>query len=317
MSALITGITGQAGSYLAELLLEKGYVVWGLVRHSTVSMLERTKYVPNAVHLIDGDLLDSSSLIRALRIAKPDEIYNCAASSFVGSSWDLPEINCLTTGMGVLHLLEAVRKECPEACFWQASSSEIFGNVRSGGLYNEFDQLSPESPYGAAKAFAHHLCHVYRRSHKMFVACSINFNFESPRRGDMFVTRKITKAVARIKRGGEEKLILGNIKAQRDWTHAKDSMRAAWLTLQAEEPSDYIIASGTVHTVREFCDLAFAHVGLKWEDHVTYSEEFMRPSEVHYLRGDSAKARLKLGWEPTITFPELVAEMVDNDMRIL
>ena len=200
-TVLITGITGQAASYLSELLLEKGYTVWGLIRHSTAPILERTKHVPNAVHLIDGDLLDSSSLTRALRTAKPDEIYNTAAHSFVGTSWDLPEITCLTTGMGVLHLLEAVRKECPESRVWHSCSSEEFGNRLPYGRYNENDHFHPESPYAVAKTFAHHLCHVYRTSHKMFVACSISFNFESPRRGDQFLTRKVTKAVARIKHG--------------------------------------------------------------------------------------------------------------------
>ncbi len=315
-TALITGITGQAGSYLSEILLEKDYAVWGLIRHSTAPILERTKYVPHAVHLIDGDLLDQGSLVRALRIAKPDEVYNCAASSFVGSSWDLPEINCLTTGMGVLHLLEAIRKECPEAKMWQASSSEQFGNERSYGKYSEIDHFAPASPYAVAKIFAHHLCHVYRNSHKMFVACSINFNFDSPRRGEQFVTRKITKAVARIKHGNEEKLTLGNLDAKRDWTHAKDAMWAAYLTLQTDSPTDYVIASGKAFSVRAFCELAFSHVGLDWKDHVVVSGQFMRPTDVHYLCGDSMRAKLKLGWEPTVPFHYLVAEMVDYDMQL-
>lgn len=315
-TALITGITGQAASYLSELLLDKGYAVWGLIRHSTAPILERTKYVPNAVRLIDGDLLDPSSLTRALRIAKPDEIYNCASQSFVGSSWDLPEITCLTTGMGVLHLLEAVRKECPESRVWHSSSSEMFGNRIQFGRYNEIDQFHPESPYAVAKVFAHHLCRVYRESHKMFVACSISFNFESIRRSEQFVTRKITQAVARIKQGRDVRpLLLGNLDAKRDWTHAKDAMRAAWLTLQQKYPSDYVIATGESHSVREFCEVAFAHVGLNWQDHVQTNMELYRPSDVYYLCGDPTKAEILLRWEPTVTFRELIEEMVESDMR--
>ena len=315
-TALITGITGQAASYLSELLLDKGYTVWGLIRHSTAPILERTKYVPNAVHLLDGDLLDPSSLTRALRIAKPDEIYNLAAQSFVGSSWDIPEITCLTTGMGVLHLLEAVRKECPESRVWHSSSSEMFGNRLTYGRYNENDHLKPESPYAVAKTFAHYLCRVYRESHKLFVACSISFNFESERRSEQFVTRKISQAVARIKHGDERPLVLGNLQARRDWIHAMDAMRAAWLTLQTEKPTDYVIASGQSHSVAEFCQTAFAHVGLKWEDHVRTSPDFIRPSDVWYLCGDATKAKIFLRWKPVVTFEDIVKEMVDNDMQV-
>lgn len=316
-TALITGITGQAASYLSELLLDKGYTVWGLIRHSTAPILERTRYVSNAVHLIDGDLLDSSSLTRALRIAKPDEIYNLAAQSFVGSSWDIPEITCLTTGMGVLHLLEAVRKECPESRVWHSSSSEMFGNwMKNYGRFHEKDQFKPESPYAVAKVFAHHLCHIYRESHNLFVACSISFNFESERRSEQFVTRKISQAVARIKHGDERPLVLGNLQARRDWIHAMDAMRAAWLTLQAEKPTDYVIASGESHSVADFCNAAFAHVGLNWEEHVQTSPDFMRPSDVWYLCGDATKAQIFLKWEPAVTFREIVEEMVDHDMHV-
>lgn len=314
--AFITGISGQAASYLSEILLERNYEVYGLIRHSTMPREERTQYVPSAVRLIDGDILDFSSLVHALRIAKPDEIYNLAAQSFVGSSWDLPIITTQTNGLGVLNLLEAMRQECKDAKMYQASSSEMYGV--SMGRIEALTPFAPVSPYAAAKVFAHHMCQVYRRSHNMFVSCGICFNHESPRRGLQFVTRKITDGVARIKLGLTDKIHLGNLEAKRDWSHAKDTMMAAWVMLQDNQPDDYIVASGSTWSVREFCDRAFVSVGLDYHDYiVSNTPELMRPTEVPYLLGDSTKIRRDLGWQPAYTFADLVEEMVASDLERL
>ncbi len=311
--ALITGITGQDGSYLCELLLAQGYAVAGLNEAPGVPPPSGVP-VPDAVELIVGDLRDAESLRQAVAGFRPTEIYNLAAMSFVADSFNAPVASCDVTGMGVLRLLEVVRHTDPSIRFFQASSSEIFGKA-SEAPQREMTPFSPSSPYGVAKLFAHQMVITYRDSHNLFACNGILFNHESPRRGIPFVTRKITDGVARIKHGLTGQLSLGNLDTERDWGFAGDYVRCMHLMLQQDTPDDYVIASGQTHQLREFLDIAFAHVGLKWQDHVVVDPRFLRPSDISTMRGDIGKARARLGWEPTTAFSELVAIMVDADMQ--
>jgi GDPmannose 4,6-dehydratase len=314
--ALITGITGQDGSYLAELLLEKDYEVFGMTRRASTENVERVAHLVDRVNLIQGDLLDPPSLDAALRTAEPNEVYNLAAQSFVPTSWNQPVLTAEFTGVGVTRMLEAVRAVDPGIRFYQASSSEMFGKVREVPQ-NEQTPFYPRSPYGVAKTYGHYITVNYRESYGLYAVSGILFNHESPRRGLEFVTRKISDGVARIKLGLAEELRLGNLDAERDWGFAGDYVEAMWLMLQQGEAGDYVIATGEPHSVREFCELAFAHVGLDWEPHVKTDPEFLRPAEVDRLVGDASKAREELGWEPKTSFRELVELMVDADISRL
>ena len=314
--ALITGITGQDGSYLAELLLEKGYEVFGLLRRSSTEGLERIAHIASELCLLRGDLLDQTSLTRALAEARPREVYNLAAMSFVPTSWQEPVLTAEFTALGVTRLLEALRQEAPSARFYQASSSEVFGKVRETPQ-RESTPFWPRSPYGVAKAYGHWITVNYRESYDMFACSGILFNHESPRRGKEFVTRKITHTVARIKLGLAEELRLGNLQAKRDWGFAGDYVRAMWLMLQQEQPADYVIGTGRTHSVEEFVDAAFRRAGLDWHDWVVIDPKFYRPAEVDLLVSDPAKARRELGWEPRVGFEQLVAMMVDADLAAL
>ncbi len=309
--ALITGITGQDGAYLAELLLEKGYKVFGLKRRSSVVSTTRIKDFIDEIELIDGDLGDTSSLIEAIRRAKPDEVYNLAAQSFVQTSFTQPELTGEVTGLGVTRLLEAVSKQAPDARFYQASSSEMFGS--SPPPQNENTPFHPRSPYGAAKMYAYWMVVNYReRANNPLFGCNgILYNHESPRRGAEFVTQKIAQGVAAIHHGHAKVLKLGNLDAKRDWGHARDFVEAMHLMLQADMPDDYVVATGEAHSVREFVKAAFDRVGLAYEDYVEIDPQFFRPTEVDYLLGDCTKAKKQLGWSPKIKFEELVNEMVD------
>lgn len=313
--ALITGITGQDGSYLAELLLEKGYKVYGLRRRTSIPIMANIENIKDEIEFIDGDLLDLSSLIQALRKSDPDEVYNLAAQSFVGSSWDQPILTGQITGLGVTNILEALRLEKPEAKFYQATSSEIFGKVVEVPQ-KETTPFYPRSPYGVAKLYGHWITVNHRESYNMYACSGILFNHESPRRGVEFVTRKITDAVARIKHGIQKELRLGNLDAKRDWGYAKDYVECMWLMLQQEHPDDYVIATGETHAVREFCEIAFSHVGLNYEDHVVVDPKFFRAAEVDLLLGSPEKAISKLGWNPHKTsFNDLVRIMVESDLE--
>jgi GDPmannose 4,6-dehydratase len=314
--ALITGITGQDGSYLAELLLDRGYEVHGMVRRASTEKFERLEHLRDKVTLHQGDLLDQRSLVDAIRASNPDEIYNLAAMSFVAVSWVQPTLTAEFTGVGVTRILEAMREAAPEARFYQASSSEMFGKVRETPQ-NEDTPFYPRSPYGVAKVYGHWITVNYRESYDLHASSGILFNHESPRRGLEFVTRKITHAVARIKLGLQEQLPLGNLDAQRDWGFAGDYVRAMWLMLQQDTPDDYVIATAETHTVRKFCELAFGHVGLDFEDHVVLDERFMRPAEVDLLVGDPTKAKETLGWQLEVPFAELVQRMVEADMELV
>lgn len=313
MKALITGITGQDGSYLAELLLEKGYEVYGVVRRSSTETHERIEHVRDRVNLVQGDLLDEISLVRMMNDIQPDEIYNLAAQSFVHTSWHQPLLTGEFTAMGVTRVLDAMRIACPKAKFYQASSSEMFGAAKPP--QNEDTVFHPRSPYAVAKVYGHYITMNYRESYKLFAVSGILFNHESPRRGKEFVTRKITDAVARIKHGLQKELRMGNLDAKRDWGFAGDYVKAMWLMLQQAEPDDYVIATGESHSVREFLELAFGHVGLNWKDYVVVDPKFLRPAEVDFLMGDPTKAKSKLGWNPDVTFEGLVRMMVDADME--
>jgi GDPmannose 4,6-dehydratase len=312
--ALITGITGQDGSYLAELLLEKGYEVYGLVRRSSTITFERIEHIQNKLHLIPGDLLDENSLHEAIRTSRPHEIYNLAAQSFVQTSWNQPVLTGEFTALGVTRLLEAMRHLAPKARFYQASSSEMFGNAVEVPQ-SESTPFQPRSPYGVAKVYGHHIAINYRESYDLFVVSGILFNHESPRRGLEFVTRKITDGVARIKLGKQDTLALGNLDAERDWGYAGDYVQAMWMMLQADTPDDFVIAAEQTHSVREFSRLAFEAVGLNWEDHVVVDERFVRPAEINQLVGDCSRARQKLGWSAQVGLPELVRMMVEADMK--
>ena len=318
--ALITGITGQDGSYLAELLLAKGYEVHGIFRRSSLPNTSRIDHLladpeiaDNTLFLHYGDLNDSSRLISLVTRIDPDEVYNLAAQSHVRVSFDEPEFTGSTTGLGSVRLLEALRVAGSSAKFYQASSSEMFG--ASAPPQNEETPFYPRSPYGAAKVYSYWITKNYRESYGMFATNGVLFNHESPRRGDTFVTRKITKAVARIKAGLQEKLYLGNLDAERDWGYAPEYVNAMWMMLQASEPDDFVVATGTRYTVRDFAEMAFAHVGLDWEKYVAFDERFLRPAEVDALVGDSSKASRVTGWSPKVLTPELVKIMVDADIE--
>jgi GDPmannose 4,6-dehydratase len=314
--ALITGITGQDGSYLAELLLDEGYEVVGMVRRSSTLNFERIAHIQNRLTLVAGDLLDEVSLIGILREHRPVEVYNLAAQSFVQTSFSQPVLTGETTALGVTRLLDAIRIVDPGIRFYQASSSEMFGKVREVPQ-TERTPLHPRSPYGVAKVYGHWITVNYRESYNLHASSGILFNHESPRRGFEFVTRKVTNAVARIALGLDDKLMLGNLEAQRDWGFAGDYVRAMWLMLQQDEPDDFVVATGRTHSVRDLCEVAFAHAGLDWAEHVVIDEKFLRPAEVDLLVGDATKARLELGWECTVDFAGLVAMMVDADLDLV
>lgn len=314
--ALITGITGQDGSYLAEFLLAKGYEVIGMVRRTSTVNFERIKHIQNRLTLVTGDLADEVSLISLLREHRPEEVYNLAAQSFVQTSWFQPVFTGETTALGVTRMLDAVRLVDPAIRFYQASSSEMFGKVMEVPQ-KESTPFYPRSPYGVAKVYGHWITVNYRESYGMHASSGILFNHESPRRGLEFVTRKISNGVARIKLGLDEELRLGNLDAQRDWGFAGDYVEAMWLMLQQDHPDDYVVATGETHSVREFCELAFGHVDLDYKDYVVMDERFMRPAEVDLLIGDPAKARAELGWQPKTSFPDLVRMMVDADVQLL
>jgi len=316
-TCLITGITGQDGAYLSQLLLEKGYRVCGLVRRSASSDVvgERLRWlgVRKHVELVDGDLMDLPSLIRIMQTHKPDEVYNLGAQSFVAASWNQPLLTGQVTALGSVNVLEATRIGWPQARFYQASSSEMFGRIQEA-RQNERTPFYPRSPYAVAKLYAHWMTVNYRESFGMYAASGILFNHESPLRGIEFVTRKITDGVAQIKLGLARELHLGNLEAQRDWGHARDYVRAMWLMLQQPGPDDFVVATGRTVSVREFCRMAFNQVGLSYADHVVIENTLMRPAEVDRLLGDPGKARRVLGWEPTISLEEMIAEMVEADL---
>jgi GDPmannose 4,6-dehydratase len=315
-TALITGITGQDGMYLAEHLLAQGYAVYGLIRGQNNPKRERLEDMLPGLELVEGDLLDPSSLIAALEYTQPDEVYNLGAISFVALSWKQPILTGEITGLGVARMLEAVRVVNRDIRFYQASSSEMFGKVRESPQ-RENTPFYPRSPYGVAKVYGHYITVNYRESHGLYAVSGMLFNHESPRRGLEFVTRKISHAVARIKLGRQQELVLGNLDASRDWGFAGDYARAMHLMLQQPQPEDYVVATGRTHSVREFCELAFAHVGLDWREYVQTDPKFERPAEVDYLVGDASKARRKLGWRPTVDFEGLVHMMVDADLALV
>ena len=314
--ALITGITGQDGSHLADLLLEKGYEVFGMVRRSSTESFERIAHLVDRVTLLQGDLLDQPSLVGVIEEAQPAEIYNLAAQSFVPTSWKQPVLTAEFTATGVTRMLEALRRVDPAIRFYQASSSEMYGKVREVPQ-KESTPFYPRSPYGVAKVYGHFITVNYRESYGLYAVSGILFNHEGPRRGLEFVTRKISDGVARIKLGLADDLRLGNLDAKRDWGYAGDYVEAMWLMLQADEPEDYVIATGEEHSVREFAELAFEHAGLEMDKHVVSDPEFLRPAEVDHLVGDATKAREKLGWQPRVSFRELVELMVDADLERL
>jgi len=314
--ALITGITGQDGSYLAEFLLEKGYEVAGITRRSSTEHLERIEHLLDRVTLLQGDLLDSTSLVRALAETTPHEVYNLAAQSFVPTSWNQPVLTAEFTALGVTRLLDAIRHVDPEIRFYQASSSEMFGRVRETPQ-TELTPFHPRSPYGVAKVYGHYITVNYRESYGMFACSGILFNHESPRRGLEFVTRKISHGVARIALGLARDLPLGNLDAERDWGHARDYVEAMWMMLQQESPDDYVVGTGMRHSVREFADRAFRVVGLDYRDYVKLDERFLRPAEVEILLAGPAKANTQLGWQPRTSFDDLVREMVEADVAML
>jgi GDPmannose 4,6-dehydratase len=314
--ALITGITGQDGSYLAELLLDKGYEVVGMVRRSSTVTFERIAHLQDDLELVPGDLLDEASLIEVLRNHQPDEVYNLAAQSFVQTSFGQPVLTGETTALGVTRLLDAIRVVDPGTRFYQASSSEMFGKVVEVPQ-RETTPLYPRSPYGVAKVYGHWITVNYRESYDLHATSGILFNHGSPRRGLEFVERKVTHGVARIVHGMDDELRLGNLEAQRDWGYAGDYVEAMWMMLQQDVPSDFVISSGETHSVRELCELAFGHVGLDYHDYVVQDERFFRPAEVDLLVGDASKAGEVLGWKPRTSFPELVRMMVDADVEQL
>jgi GDPmannose 4,6-dehydratase len=310
---MITGVTGQDGSYLAELLLSEGYEVSGVVRRSSTESFERIAHLEGRIELLQADLLDQVSLQEAVRTSRPHEVYNLAAQSFVPTSWSQPVLTAEFTAVGVTRMLEAIRSVDPSIRYYQASSSEMFGQVREVPQ-NEDTPFYPRSPYGVAKAYGHFITVNYRESYDMYAVSGILFNHESPRRGLEFVTRKISDAVARIKLGKATELRLGNLDAQRDWGFAGDYVRAMWLMLQQDEAVDYVIATGITHTIRYACEVAFGHVGLEWEPYVVIDPKFLRPAEVDLLVGNAAKAERELGWTPGITFEQMMQMMVDADL---
>jgi GDPmannose 4,6-dehydratase len=314
--ALITGITGQDGSYLAEFLLEKGYEVHGMVRRSSTETFQRLESIRDEITLHTGDLLDQRSLVDVLRESEPEEIYNLAAMSFVAASWSQPVLTAEFTATGVTRILEAMREVAPEARFYQASSSEMFGQVLEVPQ-KETTPFYPRSPYGVAKCYGHFITVNYRESYGLYACSGILFNHESERRGLEFVTRKITHGAAAIKLGLQQDIGLGNLDAERDWGYAKDYVEAMWLMLQQDEPDDFVIATGQIHSVRRLVEVAFEHVGLDPSDHVRIDERYLRPAEVEHLVGDASKAREKLGWTPRTSFEEMIHRMVDSDLELL
>lgn len=312
--ALVTGITGQDGSYLAEFLLSKGYEVVGMVRRASVEKFERIAHLRDKIRLIQGDLLDQFSLMSVLKEVRPREVYNLAAQSFVPTSWEQPVLTSEFTALGVTRLLESIRFVDPTIRCYQASSSEMFGKVRETPQ-TEMTPFYPRSPYGVSKVYGHYITINYRESYNLFAVSGILFNHESPRRGLEFVTRKVTHGVARIKHGLDKELKLGNLDAKRDWGFAGDYVKAMWMMLQQETPSDYVIATGETHSVRELVQIAFAHAGLDWQQYVKIDPAFMRPAEVDLLVGDASKAQRELGWKPEVSFEQLVKMMVDSDVQ--
>lgn len=314
--ALITGITGQDGSYLAELLLEKGYKVHGMVRRSSVENYERVEHIREKLHFVQGDLTDQSSLDEAIKEIMPDEVYNLAAQSFVPTSWNQPVLTSDVTGLGVTRILEAIRKHKPDAKFYQASSSEMFGKVQETPQ-TEKTPFYPRSPYGVSKIYGHWITVNYRESYRIFACSGILFNHESPRRGLEFVTRKVTNTVAKIKLGLAKELRMGNMEAKRDWGFAGDYVQAMWMMLQQDHPEDFVISTGKAHSVQELVDVAFEAVGLKSKDYVVTDPKFLRPAEVDFLIGNPEKAKTKLQWRPKVSFEQLIQMMVNEDLRIL
>src|SRR6266404_954119 len=316
MRALITGSTGQDGSYMAELLLSKGYEVYGLVRRSSLEKFDRIQHIAERLSLTEGDLTDQGSLDEAVQEIQPNEIYNLAAQSFVPVSWNQPVLTADVTGLGVLRVLESIRKHSPKTKFLQASSSEMFGKVREKPQ-TELTPFHPRSPYGVAKVFGHHLTVNYRESYGIFACSSICFNHESPRRGAEFVTRKVTQHVAKIKLGLIDKLKMGNLDAQRDWGFAGDYIQAMWMMLQQDKPDDYVIATGVAHSVRRLVEIAFGCLDMDYREHVEKDPTLFRPAEVFHLLGDFSKAKSELGWKPTVSFEQLITMMVEKDMAKL
>lgn len=314
--ALITGVTGQDGSYLADLLLEKGYEVYGMVRRSSMEKFDRIEHIKDRIQIRQADLLDQYSISKIIEEVQPDEVYNLAAMSFVPTSWDQPVLTAEFTAIGVTRMLEAIRAVNPRIRFYQASSSEMFGKVREIPQ-TEATPFHPRSPYGVAKVYGHWITVNYRESYNIFGVSGILFNHESPRRGIEFVTRKVTYNAARIKLGLSKELHLGNLEAKRDWGYALDYVDAMWRMLQQEKPDDFVIASGETHSVQELVEIAFTHLGLDYKDFVVLDKKFIRPAEVDLLKGDSSKARKVLGWQPKVHFAELVKMMVDADMALL
>lgn len=312
--ALITGITGQDGSYLAEFLLTQDYYVYGMVRRASTENFERIEQLKGKIELHQADLLDQNSITNLITRLQPDEIYNLAAQSFVPTSWEQPLLTAEYTALGVARVLEAIRIVKPDTKFYQASSSEMFGKTKVFPQ-NEQTPFYPRSPYGVSKVYGHWITVNYRESYDLFACSGILFNHESERRGREFITRKVSWGAARAKLDPSRKLKLGNMDAERDWGYAGDYVRAMWMMLQQEQPEDFVIATGKTHSVRELVQLAFGHLGLNWEDHVVVDKEFFRPAEVDRLMGDASKAREKLGWEPKVTFEELVRRMVDSDLK--
>ena len=315
-TALVTGITGQDGSHLAELLLQKGYRVLGMIRHTSTTSLNRIKHLLEQITVVHGDLLDQTSLTRILEIHQPDEVYNLAGMSFVPASWQQPVLTAEFTGLGVTRILDAMRHVSPKTRFYQASSSEMFGKVRETPQ-RETTPFHPRSPYAVAKAYGHYITVNYRESYDLFACCGILFNHEGPRRGLEFVTRKITHTAAQIKLGLAQELRLGNLQSKRDWGFAGDFVRAMWLMLQQPKADDYVIGTGETHTVQEFVEIAFDYLGLDWNRYVVVDPQLYRPAEVDLLLGDATKARTALGWQPEVTFRELVRMMVDSDLALL
>ena len=314
--ALITGITGQDGSYLAELLLSKDYQVFGLVRRSGFESLDRISHIEQELKLVQGDLLDQPSLEKAIALIQPDEVYNLAAMSFIPTSWNQPVLTGEFTALGAARLLEAIHQIKPHSRFYQASSSEMFGKAKECPQ-NESTPFYPRSPYGVAKSYAHFITVNYRESYNVFACCGIMFNHESPRRGLEFVSRKISYGAVCVKLGLAKELRLGNLNSARDWGFAGDYVEAMWLMLNQDKPEDFVIATGETHTVREFAELAFSYLGLDWRDYVQVDQNLLRPVELERLVGDATKAKEKLGWNPKVKFPELVKMMVDSDLKLL
>jgi len=312
--AMITGITGQDGSYIAEFLLEKGYEVYGMVRRSSTINYERISHIQDRLNLIQGDLLDQNSLIEALRFSQPDEVYNLGGQSFVPTSWNQPILTGEFTALGVTRILEAIRTVNRKIRFYQASSSEMFGKIQETPQ-NEKTPFYPRSPYGVAKVYGHWITVNYRESYGIFCCSGILFNHESPRRGLEFVSRKVSNAAAKIKLGLQTKLTMGNLDARRDWGFAGDYVEAMWLMLQQDRPEDYVVATGISHSVKDLIQAAFDHVGLNWEGYVVSDPQLFRPAEVDYLLGDPQKAKVKLGWQPELSFEEMIRKMVDHDLQ--